>query len=286
MCILILVMSLWGCTFVLTKDVIDDVPPLTLAFLRVVIGFFTLLPFALVRRHKFPQPRPALPWAGMFAMGSIGVAIYYGLFNLGLAYTSASQGALVQSSIPAVTALVAVVWLRERASRRRVAGIALSVVGVVIIFSGSLDQNVGGGSPMLGNLLVFASVVAWGLYTSIAKRFAYVDAIVLTAGVIGIGALLLLPIAVVEMQGHAWPDMTTRQWLEIVVLGAGASGLAYMLYNLALQDVDASLAGVFANLIPVVGVISGIVLLDEPLSTTAIIGGLVVMAGVWLTSSE
>jgi drug/metabolite transporter (DMT)-like permease len=59
-----------------------------------------------------------------------------------------------------------------------------------------------------------------------------------------------------------------------------------MFYNLALQSVDASLAGVFANLIPVVGVLSGIVILNEPISTRAIVGGLVVMAGVWLTGSE
>ena len=73
---------------------------------------------------------------------------------------------------------------------------------------------------------------------------------------------------------------------QVVLLGAGASGLAYMLYNLALQDIDASQAGVFANLIPVVGVISGIVVLGEPISARAIVGGLIVMAGVWITGSE
>src|SRR3954471_2008094 len=125
MWILVAVMTLWGCTFVLTKDVIGPVPPLTLAFLRVAIGFAVLFPLAVIRRLRLAAPRPALPWGAILAMGCIGVSFYYGVFNLGLSYTTASQGALVQSSIPAVTALIAVLWLRERASRTRVAGIAL-----------------------------------------------------------------------------------------------------------------------------------------------------------------
>jgi drug/metabolite transporter (DMT)-like permease len=80
--------------------------------------------------------------------------------------------------------------------------------------------------------------------------------------------------------------LSAGQWVEVLVLGAGASGLAYLLYNWALQELDASQAGVFANLIPVVGVLSGIVVLNEPLTVRAILGGLIVMGGVWITGSE
>lgn len=283
--ILIGVMTLWGSVFVMTKDVIDAVPPLTLAFMRVFIGFLVLLPFALHRLSRQPSPRPPLPWRDIVTMGLIGVAFYYSVFNFGLFYTSASQGALVQSSIPAMTALVAILWLGESATRSRAAGIGLSVVGVLVIFSGSpVDHSAT--SAVLGNLLVFASVIAWGVYTSYAKRCAHVDAMILTAGVIGVGALFLLPCALIELHGRPLPVLDPIEWVEVVLLGAGASGLAYMLYNLALQDIDASQAGVFANLIPVVGVASGIVVLGDPISLRAIVGGLIVIAGVWMTSAE
>lgn len=280
--ILIGVMLLWGSVFVMTKDVIGAMPPFTLAFVRVLIGFLVLLPFAIIRWQRQPQP---LPWRDMLAMGFIGVAFYYSMFNFGLYYTSASQGALMQSSIPAVTALVAIVWLRERASWMRTAGIALSIVGVLVISSGS-SADASASHPLLGNALVLVSVLAWGIYTSYARRCANVDAMILTAGVIGAGALFLLPCAMLELRGQPWPVLTSVQWLEVVLLGAGASGLAYMLYNLALQDIDASQAGVFANLIPVVGVASGIVVLGDPVSVRAIIGGLIVIAGVWVTGLE
>lgn len=283
--ILIGVMTLWGSVFVMTKDVIDTVPPLTLAFLRVAIGCIVLLPFAIRRRQRQSEPRPPLPWRDMLTMGAIGVAFYYGVFNFGLFHTSASQGALVQSSIPAMTALVAMLWLGEPATRSRLIGIALSVAGVLVIFSGSPADH-SASAPVLGNLLVFASVIAWGIYTSYAKRCAHVDAMILTAGVIGAGGLFLLPCAAIELHGRSLPLLSGTEWIEVVLLGAGASGIAYMLYNLALQDIDASQAGVFASLIPVVGVASGIVVLGDPISLRAIIGGLIVIAGVWITGAE
>ena len=77
----------------------------------------------------------------MITMGLIGVTLYYGLFNFSMRYTSASQGALVQSCIPAMTALVAVLWLREHASALRWFGIGLSIAGVLIVFSGGGRQS-------------------------------------------------------------------------------------------------------------------------------------------------
>jgi drug/metabolite transporter (DMT)-like permease len=72
--------------------------------------------------------------------------------------------------------------------------------------------------------------------------------------------------------------------VELLYLGFIASGMAYLLYNASLRHLDASEVGVYTNLIPIVGVLTGVIVLGEPLSTRAIIGGLVVMAGVWITS--
>ncbi|HWK50840.1 MAG TPA: DMT family transporter, partial [Steroidobacter sp.] len=73
-------------------------------------------------------------------------------------------------------------------------------------------------------------------------------------------------------------------WVELLYLGIIASGMAYLLYNASLRHLDASEVGVYTNLIPIVGVLTGVVVLGEPLSARAILGGLVVMLGVWITS--
>lgn len=282
---LLITMVIWGSTFVVTKGINDQVQPFTLAFVRVAIGALVLLGCAFVRQARggAHSPWSALPWGTMITMGLIGVVLYYAVFNYSLVYTSASQGALVQSCIPAMTALVAVVWLREHASALRWTGIALSMAGILIVFSGA-DAQSGSGS-LLGNVLMFISAALWGVYTSMAKRVATHDAIQVTAGIIGAGALLLLPLSAFEIAADGMPNVDGRGWLGMAYLGAGASGLAYMMYSAALKHMDASEAGVYTNLIPIVGVIMG-VMLGEPLSLRAIIGGVVVLVGVWLTSRQ
>lgn len=281
--LLLLTMVVWGSTFVVTKELIALWPPFTLAFVRVAMGTLVLLPLA-ISRH---QSETRLPWATIWIMGLLGVALYYLSFNLAMVYVSASQGALVQASIPAMTALVAVLWLRERASPLRWLGIALSVGGVLIVFSGSVADN--GESTLFGNFLMFTSVICWAFYTALAKRVAQFDALVITVCVTGTGSLLLLPLAAYEVvaahaAGNGLQSLPVAGWLGVLYLGSVASGLAYMLYSAALRHLDASAVGVYTNLIPVVGVLTGVVMLGEPLSMRAIIGGLVVMFGVWITT--
>jgi drug/metabolite transporter (DMT)-like permease len=286
---LLLTMIVWGSTFVVTKGINEQVPPFTLAFARVAIGALILLPFLLLRPAAATgdaqvPARSALPWVTISLMGLIGVALYYAVFNWSLMLTSASQGALVQSCIPAMTALVAVVWLRERASVMRWLGIGLTMVGVVIVFSGSGGDGAAG--SVFGNLLMFVTTILWGVYTSLAKRVADVDPRVVTAGIAVVGALLLLPIAIAEMAAEGIPQVGAMGWLGIIYLGTTASGLAYLLYNAALKHMDASHVGVYTNLIPIVGVLSGVIVLGEPLSLRAVIGGCIVLAGVWITGRK
>lgn len=283
MLLLVLTMTVWGSTFMVTKELIAVWPPFTVALVRVAVGTLVLLPFALSRK----TPGVRLPWSTIWWMGLIGVALYYVVFNMAMLYVSASQGALIQSSIPAMTALVAMLWLRERATAMRWLGIAMSVGGVLIVFSGSASGSAG--SSLLGSLLMFVSVVCWGLYTALAKRVAGFDTLVITVAVTGTGALLLLPlasyeIAMAHLAGDGLAPLPWIGWVELLYLGGIASGVAYLFYNASLRHLDASEVGVYTNLIPIVGVLCGVVVLGDPLSARAIIGGVVVMFGVWITS--
>ena len=277
---LLLTMTVWGSTFMVTKELVALWPPYSLALVRVSLGALVLLPLAVSRHPRGTR----LPWSTIWLMGLVGVALYYITFNLGMVHVSASQGALVQASIPAMTALVAVLWLRERASGVRWLGIAMSVVGVLIVFSGSAADD--GASSMFGNMLMFGGVVCWALYTVLAKRIAGFDSLVITAAVTGTGAVLLLPVAGYEVivAGKGLPPLPPMSWLGVLYLGGVASGLAYLIYNASLRHLDASAVGVYTNLIPIVGVLTGVIVLGEPLSMRAIVGGLVVMLGVWITS--
>jgi drug/metabolite transporter (DMT)-like permease len=282
--LLVVVMVMWGGTYVVTKAGVDELPPMLFALLRFGVASLLLVPLALLRGGRAKLPRP-IPWRTLLLMGLTGVGVYYIGFNLALTYTTASQGALIQSSIPAITTIMAMVWLGERLSRQRVLGIVLAVVGVLLIVART-SPDASARSPLVGNLLMFGTVLVWGVYTILAKRVADVDIIAITASVAVIGTIMLVPAALIEAAGKPVPAISSASWLRILYLGGLASAAGYLLYGRALRDLDASLVGAFVNLAPVIGVVSGVVILGEAIAPIAIVGGALVLLGVWLSSRQ
>jgi drug/metabolite transporter (DMT)-like permease len=281
---LLLAVLTWGGTYVVTKTGVEELPPMLFALLRFVVAALVLVPLAVLRGGMARLPRPT-PWRTLVLMGLTGVGLYYTGFNLALTFTTASQGALVQSSIPAVTAIMAMVWLRERLSPQRIFGIVLAVAGVLLIVART-SPDVSARSPRIGNLLMFGTVLVWGVYTILAKRVADVDVIAVTAVVAVVGTVILIPAALIEAVRTPLPAISAASWLRVLYLGALASAVGYMLYGRALRDLDASLVGAFVNLAPVIGVVSGVVLLGEAIAPVAILGGVLVLLGVWLSSRQ
>jgi drug/metabolite transporter (DMT)-like permease len=281
---LILVMTVWGITYVVTKAAVREIPPLTLAALRYLIAASVLVPIAMGRSGSMRLPRPA-SLAALAWMALTGIVILTVGFNYGLIYGSASQGALLYALSPAAVAIAAVLWLGETLSRRRIGGIILSVAGTaLVVASGEIDRSAS--RPLLGALCMLAGIVAWACYTVIAKRLAGADQIVVIAWVSMIGMAMLLPLAAVELLQSPMPRPSLEGWLATLFLGAVASALAYVVYNVALRELDASLVGAYFTLDPLVGVATAILLLGEVLRGGQVAGGVIALAGMWLAATS
>jgi drug/metabolite transporter (DMT)-like permease len=277
-------MFVWGSTYVVTKTVVREIPPLTLAVLRYLIAAGVLVPIAMRRGGLLRLPRP-LPMAPLAWMGLTGIAILTVGFNYGLIYGSASQGALLYALTPAAVAIAAVFGLKETLSRRRIAGIILSIAGTaLVVASGGTDRA--GPRPLLGALCMVAGVVAWAQYTVIAKRLADADQVVVIACVSTLGMAMLLPFAAGELLEGALPRPTPAAWGGALFLGAVASAIAYVVYNLVLRELDASLVGAYFTLDPIVGVATAILFLGEELRWGQVVGGVIAIVGMWLAASD
>jgi drug/metabolite transporter (DMT)-like permease len=281
---LVLLMIVWGSTFVVTKAAAREIPPFTLGFLRFLIASGVLLPVAAWQGGMRRLPRP-IPWVSLACMGLMGIALFSFAFNHALVYASAVQGALIFSLLPAAIALAAVIFLKETPSQRRLLGIALSVAGVTaIVAAGRVD--VASSDPVLGALCMLGAVVAWAGYTVFSKRLAGADQVVVMACVSLVGAALLMPFATLELWERGWPSPSLTGWLSTLFLGSIASALAFVVYGRVLRELDTSLVGAYANLDPIVGVLTGVVFLGETLSRWQLLGGAVALAGMWLASSN
>jgi drug/metabolite transporter (DMT)-like permease len=280
--LLVLTTLWWGSTFVVTKGGLDEVAPMRFALLRFSVASLLLVVVAVARGGLSRLPRPT-PWRTLTLMALTGIAFYYVGFNLALTYTSASQGALVQSSSPAITAIAAVWLLGERVTKRRLLGIVLAIGGVLLIVGrGAPDANAP--APLLGNLLMFGTVILWSVYTVFAKRLANADPAVVMAVVSCLGMLMLIPPVLIEAARTPIAPISLESWLRIIYLGAFPSAAGFLLYSRALRDLDATQAGIFINLVPVIGVISSVVILGDSISPLALIGGALVLVGIWISS--
>jgi drug/metabolite transporter (DMT)-like permease len=276
-------MIVWGSTYVVTKATVREIPPLTLAVLRNLIAAGVLVPLAIGHGGLLGLPRP-FPVRSLVTMGLTGIAILTVGFNYGLVFGSASQGALIYALGPAAVSIAAVLGLGERLSRRRIAGVLLSVVGaVLVVVSGETDRATP--LPLIGALCMLAGVVAWAYYTVVAKRLAGADQIVVIAWVSLIGMAMLLPLAAMELLRNPLPQPTLAAWVGAVFLGALASAGAYVVYSRALRDLDASLVGAYFTLDPIIGVVTAVLFLGEVLRGGQVVGAIVAIVGMWLAAS-
>lgn len=270
----------WSASFTWTKLALLEVNPWSLAFWRWLCAalFFA---FYLPLRGQGPQVQQALRRDGwrLALLGLLGVSLTYGLQNIGLTRTTAINSSLIMSSIGLLTALLGVAWLGERLHRRGWLGLALAFSGMVVIVGQGVAPTVGA-STLPGDLIMAAAALCAALYSIYGKPLvARTPPAVMTGLVAGFGALFLLPVVV--WQGLALPG-PLHTWLLLLALGIGSSALANLAWWQMLSRLDASRAGLFLFLIPVVASLIAVITLGETLTLQTIGGALLVLGGLYL----
>lgn len=282
---IILIVTVWGSASAVTKLAVENITPYVFAFLRNATAAACLLPYYFIRRKRSVTPYPPLPWKKVIWMGLTGITFFYLFFNLALFYTTASAGALIQGFIPVAIILLSILILKERLKRIQVAGILLSVTGVILI--GFVGTFAGARNAMLGNTLMIFAVLSWGFYTIISKSLEKYDAVQITAMSTTIGTAGLIPAVAFELiQKPEWPVISLNGWLSILYLGIFSSAICYILYNKVLKVLSGVQVGNFMNFDPVVGAVIAIIFLGERITVWQVAGGVLVLAGVMLTSMK
>lgn len=261
---------IWGLTFLATKTALRDMGPFENAAARMVVAGAVFLPVYLRTRRELAARDQLLA-------GFLGVGLYYVIFNLGLMMARATDAGVIQAAIPAVTAVLAIPLLGERAAAARWVGIAVSGAGVATLVLGTTAEGVG---SVAGDLLMIATVVDWALYSIYVRRLARraSDAAVTSAALV-VGAAMLLPFGAAELA--VVPVRATPSAIVAVLYsGLLASALAYWLWSYGLARVRAAAATAYLNLLPLVAALSGALLLGERIGLVEVAGGALIVAGV------
>jgi drug/metabolite transporter (DMT)-like permease len=268
---------------VAVRVAVRDVPPVSLAVLRFGLGGLLLAGILLVVAPRSLRAR----WERLprFALLGLVLFVLFPLtFNVGLRYTEASRGAVMLATMPIWSALLGRV-VGERLTRLQVVGVALSVVGIGVAFV-EPGRAVGGDAMRLvGDGLLLLTGLLGAVYGLLAKRVLAVDSpATVTTWAMLFGAVLLLPVAVVEGLFPAIGRLDGQLLGVVVFLGVLGGAAAFLLWTWALSRLTPTQVAVYVNLNPVVAALLGVVLLGERRSGLFLLGFTAVVAGVVLVN--
>lgn len=276
---------LWAVSFVATKIALAVVPPLTVVSLRLLVAAACFLPLLVLtgRWRRIEGPGVVLKLVGLSLFGA---GLHYGFQTVGLQTTNASNASVYVATGPITIALLAVLLLGERLTPRKIAGIAVAVVGVLVVMGPRTLLGFELGGSLAGDLLVLLSIVMWGCFTVFGKRLTdSLGALTVTAAVTLIGATWMAPVGWFELErtGFNLASVTPLAWTAIGYLGAGCNFLAVLLYFTALGRTESQKVGVYLYSIPPMTAVVAALVLDEPITLGLVVGTALVIAGVALT---
>lgn len=273
--------AIWGGMYVVSKIVLDVIPPFTLLGLRLAIAVILMAAANAALGGEWPRGRAA---ARLLAVGMLGFGLSVGMQFVGTRLSTAANGALVTSASPAFIVLFAYLLLSEPITRQRLMALALATLGAVIVALG----NAGGSVPsaaLSGNLALLVAAVTWALYSVLVKQAA-ADHAVLAVSLYAIAGGLLVTLVVAPFELTAIPlgRITLDVVWGVLYLGIASTALAMYLWNKSLALLDASVVSLLFFAQPVVGALLGRIFLHEPLGPAFYIGGALILTGVGLVS--
>lgn len=275
-------MAIVGSLVVVAKVLVDVFPVFLVSGLRFAVAAAITVP-AVLRTGGFSS-LTARDWGILSVQSFVGVFLFSVFMLYGLRFTTAAESGIVTSTIPAVTVLVSYLLLREKPTRFTAAGIALAVLGVAAINLVEISPAAGRGpNPMLGNLLIFGSVVGEAVFVVVGKILSErIGPLMISAVMSLFGFLLFLPLALYEANGFEFHRVTAVQWALVLYYGTVATVGSFLLWYKGISRVPASTAGVFPGVIPVSALLLSYLVLREPFLWSHLFGGASVMAGIGL----
>ncbi len=269
---------IWGVNFSVMKYGTQAMVPIAYNALRMGLACVILLAIAYARPGLRPTPADRTRLLGL---GVLGHFIYQLLFVSGLALTRAGTAALVVAASPAAVAIVARASGHERLPMRAVAGIVLSISGVMLVVGGSVQAD--GTGHLLGDLLILGAVVVWAFYTTglvpLAQRVepAQVAAWTLVGGVVP-----LLFVAAPSLYRTDWAAVTPLTWGAVLYSGVLAMVVAYLVWYHGVRAIGPTRTAMFANLQPLVAVLVAWLALGEVPTLFQGGGAAAVLTGLYL----
>jgi drug/metabolite transporter (DMT)-like permease len=274
--------SIWGGMYVVSKIVLDVIPPFTLLTIRLVMGALVLAAVNFLGSKKdFTREH----FRSSLLVGFVGYGISLGFQFVGTKLSTASNGALVTSATPAFVLLFAPILLNERPTLRQVVALIASTLGVLaVIDPRSADFS---SSLFLGNLSLLGAALTWALYSVLVRKVSSnVDLLASASVMLAAGVPSSILFSIFELKTQAVGDITPGIIAGVLFLGIISTALAMLLWNYAFAQLPAASASLTFFAQPVVGILLGWFFLGERITPLFLLGGVLIGIGILISAKE
>lgn len=274
---LVALAAIWGASFLFMRTATPEFGAYAFVEVRTAVAALALLP-VLIWAKRVAEIKAH--WLPILVLGLVNTAIPFCLFSYSTVLLGAGYAAILNATAPMFGALVAYLWLKDNLSTLAVFGLVLGIAGVAV-----LSWSNGAEFTSVALLPVIATLLATFCYGVAAcyarKKLQGVNPLVVATGSQCFAALALAPLAIMY-----WPQQNPgiAAWTQVVVLGVAGTAIAYILYFRLIANIGAPKAITVAYLVPVFGVLWGMVFLDEVLTLGMLAGASLILFGVGLTT--
>ena len=290
---LVLVAAIWGVGWPAGRVIAQDIAPLVASWLRYIIaGIFFFVYLRLSDKWMVPTRDEwwRIAWIGFFS-----TCLYQAFFMFGMKFTAAGDASLMITFNPFFTALLAIVFLKEAMHWRLGVGIALGIGGVAVLFFYSPNVDIPFFERALGDLLIAGGAFAWACNSILMKKAMTEPAadsgrclspLQLTVWSSVAGLIMLTPVVAVETWFVGIPEPSMNVWIAMVFLAVFSTVIAYIWFADGILAIGAGKSALYVYLVPIFGILSGYLLLDEKLGASLIVAFLLIVGGVILAQSK
>ncbi len=278
----------WGGMYVVSKWGFDAIPPITLGFLRVLLGAAVLV--VLVRIYYPTRAFSRRDWYGFTFLG-VWVAITMATQFVGTDLTTASEGSLITVLTPVFTVVLGVFVLDELITRRKSFGMGLALVGTVLVLAGQYDLVTIGAGSVMGIVMLIVASAGWAIYTvwgkPLIRRYSALETATYST-VIAVPMLaVLVPIELyVRDIAIGSIPVTLPIIAAVLYLGVLSTAVAWYCWYKGLEFADAGTVAVYFFAQPLVGAALGALFLDETVGLGFVLGGVLMAVGIYFVSTE
>lgn len=284
---MLLVAVCWGANFVAMKHLIEQVGSIEVLLIRVYFAAAVFALFVLIRRRSIPR-FSGREWRILTLVGFFGVVTNQLFMTVGADYLSAALASLLVTSAPIFMAILSRVFLKERLTARKLAGIAIAFAGFLIVMLLGGPNSEFSVNNVVGVLVILLGPLSWTTSTLISKPLMLAhDPKMITALSTVVGGLILIPALITQPElasdvlsfnGVSWLAAFTTSVLAVVV--------AYTLWYQGLRRLEPTQIAIYIYLVPFFGVLFAWLLRGEAITIFLVFGGLTILSGVIVTNSS